>query len=130
MKNATKIFFALALVLAGWSAGFFMGGGTGGEKGAVQSAANSRDGTGGRHGDSGAAVAGDSGGRAGSVANLTPEDRRGRVLSNLPAPMHQPNDMRKFRSVLSAIDKIGPEDIHAALDFAKKRTSNEFGGMI
>ena len=72
MKNATKIFFAVALVLAGWSAGFFMGSGPGGEKGAAQSATNPRDGSGEKHGDSRAAAAtGNPGGSTGNDANLT-----------------------------------------------------------
>jgi len=67
------------------------------------------------------AIAASSAGRDGG----TPEERRGRVLSGLLAAMQQPNDMRKFRGVFAAVEKIGPDDIQAALELVKNRTGDE-----
>src|SRR5207244_10853710 len=47
-------------------------------------------------------------------------------LSGLLAAMQQTNDSRRrYRGVYSAVDKIGPEDIQAALDLVNKRKSYE-----
>ena len=59
-----------------------------------------------------------------------PRNTPGPVLSGLLAAMRQPNELRKFRSAFSAVEKMGPDDVQSALDLAKKSTGNEWVGLV
>ena len=120
MNSVTKLLLVLALVLAAWAAGFFMAGGSGGEKTASNSSVP-------------ADVPRAAGTNATSVTNsspgsrdaATPEERRGRVLSGLLSAMQLPNDLRRFRGMFTAIEQVGADDIQAALELAKKQKGDE-----
>lgn len=58
-------------------------------------------------------------------SQLSPEKRRARALSALLASMQQPDHVRKIRGDFSAVEKIGPEDIQAAVEMVLARNHDQ-----
>ena len=105
-----------ALLFAAWAAGFFMGG--------TERASDGDSEPGdliAPHSTVEKEVASSADPSPGDAQGGTADERRSRVLASLKAAMRQTNPLRQFQTLPAVIAQIGPAEIHAALELARRQ---------